>query len=648
MLGSLSLTQQGKVENTVSPYQDTQEVKDFIMRVLPDLQRGHEILRKPFKEFNMKSPIERANIDQKDWLSWSPDPSDNPDESWMFNGNSNITRDKIISTASHLTQQIIFPGVFAQNDLQEEDKDAGYVCRSLLEYDCRSHDYQQTFLYAVIAGLVNPVTYFQADFCQGYMSILEGTNSEYTRKQVIDDVMSGFQHALRPIDEVLFGNPYCFDWQKQPFNILRRRISYKEAESYYGSHRNFVHVRPGVISLYNKDDGVFYDAQDEIVDTLVEEVIFKYRQSDIEVPFINGIYFGNDNVDYNPFRHRTNKNKPEYNIAKFGAEPIDAKRFWAYKSLSAKIANDKELVDRMRQNAVDASTIATFPWIFTTGAGKVDGSVMKPATVTEIGKDAKVISGAGYVNPDIAYRASKEAQEDINKSTSSPQSAGVYSGDQKTLGEAELLQQNAMINLGIMGRMIGSMVKDVGTIMLHDSLRYRTLPEIGEIVNGIPLLNYKSYNVGKAKNGRNITEVLKFTDRYAGKVYTKKQKEEIEVALAEKYGKDSHVWEINPDVFINLDVLVLIEPDQLFPKSQSLERAQKLQIYDKAINNPLIAQDPEKMTAVTRDFLLEPVVHGDTDKYLPDPSTQKVINGIIPNADKNVPISTPTPPLTQK
>lgn len=620
----------GKIISPLSLYQPDEAIKELTLETRKDLIRGDMILSRPFREFNNYSLIQRASLDQQDWLAWSPEPSSNPDEAWMFTGTSNATRNNIISMAAHVAQKIIYPGVSAQNDSQQDDKDAAYVARGLLEYNFRQSDYASTFLYAVISGMVNPVTYYKADYCKAYMSILEGTNDKFVRKQVVDDAMSGFQHYLLPADEVLISNPYCFDLHKQKVLIHRRRISYSEAKSYFGNHPNWVHVNIGIMPAYNAGDALFYNTRDPIQDQMVEVCTYKYRSIDMEFDEVNRIYMGNSNVSYNPFKHRTNKNQPAYNIAKFGAEPIDAKRFWAYKSIAAKLSNDKELLDRMRQNAVDASTLSTYPPMFTMGAGKMDQSVYRPATVTNIDKDAKA-QPVNNTNAVAAWNAVQQVQKDID-SASNPSYFSLPSGGggKKTALEIQMLQQNALVNLVVISTMVGSMVRDIGHIVLHDALRYQTIGEIGQIVNGIPSLTYKSYNIPKVKNGKSVTDRIIFTDTYAGTKMTQEEKDLASVALIEKHGDDAHVWEVNPSVFLNLDFFVSIDADELFQKDSLSIQKMKQEVYDKAITNPLIVNDMKVLADITRDFLFEPIVHGEASKYIPDQSTKNVMGSVTP------------------
>jgi len=314
MIPSIAYSNDGKIESPLSSYQPPQPVKELDAVAKLDLITGDEIQTRPFEEFNDMSLIQRANLDQKDWMAWSPALSINPDEAWMFTGTSGATRSAIISTAAHLTQQVIYPGTFAQTDEDEEDEAAAEVMKVALEYNLRRDNYEQTFLYAVISGLVNPVSYFSVDYGEQFQEILDGTSSNFTRKKVLDNFFSGFQHSLIPLDEILFANPYIFEWQKQPFTIRRRRIPYPLAKQIHGDHPNFIHVAPGKIATQSESNGLFYDADDDFNDNSVIEETFQYRGRDVQFQRVNGIYMSNPNVDYLPMKHRDNKNRPKYNI----------------------------------------------------------------------------------------------------------------------------------------------------------------------------------------------------------------------------------------------------------------------------------------------------------------------------------------------
>lgn len=599
-----------------------------------DEEQGDEILDRSFAEFNDMSLIDRMNTDQRDWLAWSDAPSSDPDESWMFTGTSSITRNKIISTAAHLTAQVIYPNIFAQNEEDEEDEAAGYVMRQAIEYNCRRSNYEQTFLYAVIAGLVNPVSYYKVDYATAYQDVLEGTQSDYKRRQVIDEVLSGFQDNLLPADEVLLANPYCFDIQKQPFVIERKRISFTEARSLYGTHPDFDNISPGLVAILNAADGLFYAAQDQNDDGLVQLAIFKYRGRDVEFPIVNGIYLGNPNTDYNPMGHRRVRKDgttvPVLNIVKYGAEPIDAQRFFAYKSLASKLANDKELIDRMRQNAVDASTFATFPSIFTMGAGKMDRSVFIPATTVDLPKDAKVNPATGMANPSYAYNAAREAEQAVNESSMDPQTSGVGGGNSKTARESVILQQNAIQNLGIMGRMIATMVKDVGELKVDDVIRYQSVGEMMELAGGTLGMKYNTMVLNdKVRDGKKQSVTIRFTDKWAGKNMSEAELRKKKVALYEEAGDSKEINEVNPALWARRQYLIVVEADALKPKNSAFDRAIDLQTYDRAINNPLVANDPEKLAEVTRDFLFENARKGEGAKYIPK-DVAKVMNKIVP------------------
>lgn len=608
----------GKVESPVSKYQPSIEVRELTAMVRSSYEDGENTLSTPMKEYNMRSITEQENEARRRWLA-HPDAPYEGDDEWRWNGVRPITRARVISMASHLTAQLIYPRSFAQNDQQEEDKNAAYCMDTLVEYHLRRSEYETAFLFGVISAMVSPINYFESEYCESFSEAWQDGNYE----RVIDDVFSGFQDSLIPIDEMLFSTPYIYEWQKQDWLIRRRRKPYEELEGKFGSHENWQHVQQGRMSMVH-EDGFFYDVED-INDGLVGHVNFKHRRSDLEIDFVNGVYLSNPNTSYNPFYHRTNKDKPEYNTVKYGFEPIDAMRFVGYKSLVDKMENDQDASDREWQDFFDASRLATFPPTVTMGAGRVDKSVVAPAGVTELGKNAK-IQPLQVANPMAAANALREAERSASESSVDPQMAGFQEGPQKTKTEALLLQQNANTNMGITARMISIMVRDIGRIKVNDIARFETVGNAGEIVGE---MLYKTFIVeGRVREGKKITTKVKFTDRYAGRSMSKEEKKKAEYELAEEAGDDMELIEANPGVFANLDFLVEVDPEQLMGRNSANERNYKIAAYDRAIGNPLVQKDPEAQLAITRDFLFEPVMGGDASKYLPD--LKRIAAGLVP------------------
>ena len=287
MLGTLTTNSKdflGKdiYDQPVSVFNPSQEVKDLTHQVKKAYQIGDEIMNRPFQEFNGLSLTQRMNEDQKTWLNNQPEPSQDPEDDWRWRGIRPITRNKIISTGAHLTAQLIYPNIFAQNEQDEEDREAAYVMKELVEYNIQRSEYETVFLYGVISALVNPITYFKVEYVESEQEVLE----DGKRIKVRDDVFSGFQYSLIPPDEILIANPYCFEIQKQSFLIHKQRISYDEAEGLFGEHENWKHIRPGIICFYG-DDSLFYDVNDTVSQTLVEKVTYYNRRKDCQVVFVN-------------------------------------------------------------------------------------------------------------------------------------------------------------------------------------------------------------------------------------------------------------------------------------------------------------------------------------------------------------------------
>ena len=213
------------------------------------------------------------------------------------------------------------------------------------------------------------------------------------------------------------------------------------------------------------------------------------RMDDLEVVFINGIYMGDmvdDPINANPMRHRDQENRPKYPIVKFGSEPIDEKRFFFYKSIASKLMQDYDLTNKVWQITVDTHILGLKPPIGISGADdKLETDIYSPGLIFQAGKDAKYTQ-LPVGNANDGHQLIKMADEQTKESTQDPIRGGVSSPGTQTAFEIARLEQNARIQLGIIGKMIIQAVKDLGNLMIDDIIRHQIVGEVENILGGIP------------------------------------------------------------------------------------------------------------------------------------------------------------------
>ena len=154
----------GGISLPVSAYNPSKEIKDRTRTVMARFQRAAETHEKPYREFNDTSLTVRMDTDQKLFNNWREAKSDDPDEEWHSRAVRPIVRNRTISIAAHLSGQLLTPAFRAQNDRQQEDKEASTVIRYLVEWANDQAEYVRTFLYAVIAALVNPASIIHTEY----------------------------------------------------------------------------------------------------------------------------------------------------------------------------------------------------------------------------------------------------------------------------------------------------------------------------------------------------------------------------------------------------------------------------------------------------------------------------------------------------
>ena len=225
----------GEITSVVSPFQPSQDVKELTHDIASDFQLASTLQNKGFTEFNDWSLLQRMDIDQRRWNAYKMPQSSDVGEMWRWNGVRPITRNRIIGIVAQMTSVITMPAPFAQNDKDEQDRDAAEVMGILMEYNIRNSNYVENYINWITDALVNPASYLGVGFFEQMQTV--GDKGGNTR-EVLDELMSWFQTFNIPCDEVLITNFYERELQRQRGIFRRRYIDFDEAEAKWGEHEN--------------------------------------------------------------------------------------------------------------------------------------------------------------------------------------------------------------------------------------------------------------------------------------------------------------------------------------------------------------------------------------------------------------------------
>lgn len=610
MYAQLDVDKNGKVKNTPSLFKGTKAEKDATAAALYDWQIGYDIQSKSYAEFNNRSLLQEIDTNQKAFNSYVPPKSEDPDEMWRAQTVRPITRNKLISIAAHVTVTVLYPNVFAQNDRDEEDKEAALVMRDLIEWVIENSNYSREFIIAVISALVDPAVIVHQSFQKVMRTVryMQETGA-FTEKEIVDEILSGFISNVVPVKELMIANIFEHDIQKQRFLMRSRYVDYSEAEQVYGKHKNWKYVTPGVKAVFNDENRTFYDVKDTDCKAshLVHEVTYYNRTKDLELCFINGIIVTEPNRP-NP---RLDKRYP---FAKSGYEPINNGKFFYYKSAANKLSSDQSIVDTLYNMILDGSFLSLMPPMANYGGEAIDASVSIPGMITDFqNPDSKLEA----ILPRTDLRAGMESismvERSMSESSLDPAQMGQSGKGGQTAREVLLQEKNARIALGLFGKMIGFLVEDIGTLITGDIIQYMTMAEVNDIASPKGLVSYKKIVLpNKVMNGKKVTKQIEFSIDDFSEDMTEDDYMDASFDLLEKEaGTEKKIYKVNPIALRNLKYKISTNVDELNPKSKALEKALNLELYDRAINNPLADQD-----SVTRDFLFEVYKPGESDKYI--------------------------------
>ncbi len=386
----------------------------------------------------------------------------------------------------------------------------------------------------------------------------------------------------------------------------------------------------------------------------VQEMTAYYRQEDLEVTFVGGVFMGNETDVYNsnPFTHRrmTLVGKqwitvPIYPFAKAGFEPIDPTgRFAYYKSGAFKEYWDDASQNFMQRMLLDGTALDVIKPIFGTGIAKLDTTVIVPGAFVGMPPNASVVPYSVSPNLAAAYNAVAQAKDDMSDSTQDPIMNGqVEKG--VTAYATSKAEQNARIFLGVFGAMLAQLVSDVGELTMDCVMQHATVPELDASVPDAVKLKYKTFLSKSVDKGKNLTNRIVFDGTMVGRDISKAQQESKEWQLfneAGGYETDQRIWMVNPYQFVRNRYNLFVDADQIVSKSMGTDQ-QRAALALEVMTNPVISPYLN-MQNVVEDFAVEPFAEGDPGRYMAktDDLMRSVMGNNVPGAPA-VPSATSAP-----
>jgi hypothetical protein len=592
-----------KEENkaVVSMYQPTDEEKATRAMIIRHFTLGYQTMYKPRREFNDLAVIGRMQVDQMSFNTYQPNNGEAPENDlvngWRSRAIRPIVRNKCVSIAAHATAKLIFPKVFAFDEMNKGDHDAAKVMEDLMVWAADQSDYNKTSFYSVVSALVNPASIIYTEYGEVYRNIKESKNDDGTweTKKMLDESYSGFKDEVVPVDELFIENIYEHDIQKQGFLIRRKVISYDTALVKYGEHKNFKFVKPGILTIFGDANATFYEVYDTTMrQEEVEEVTYWNKALDVKIVMCNGILV----TDYDAPNPRQDK---QYPFIKYGYELIDEGKFFYYKSLAFKLQQDANIINTLYPLIIDGTYLSVMPPMVNYGSETIGADVIIPGAVTTLTDPNSKLTAMEtsknlQMGKDILQNMVEESVEETSQANTM---SGQIGKSGTTAYEISKIEANAGTILGLFIKMISQFVKDYGKLRVSDILQFMTITDIEKLGDGA--LPYKSFLINAqkigGKNKRVIFDGSLPDEPISGEDLLNRSFD----VLSEQGGlrSDTEVARVNPRLFRELKYKCVVSPDVMQPRSEDLERAMKLELFDRAIQlGPAI--DQEK---VAKDFL---------------------------------------------
>ncbi len=619
---------------TVSAYNPPEEVKKLFQRIQKDYEIGWRLQHRTFDEFDGLSLLQRARTDQQTFGAYVGIAQDTPSKQWRWKGRKNTARNKIIGILAHVIAGMLFPFCYAYNDENEEDEMTARVMRILIEDHLKKADYEMKFLYMMTSALVNPAVFVEVDYVEALQKIkVRNPDGTYRIEHAVDELLSGINLNIVPVDQILLADFFTFDLQRQP-NIIRvKRIAWDEAREIYAGKYfidgvdqfKFVEAGKTRIMLTGQEHQTLYDIEWTEADAnYVQVVTAYYRPEDLEVTFVGGVFMGEyqDIYNSNAFHHRRMSmigeewmSIPVYPFAKSGFEPLDPSgRFAYYKSAAFKEFWDDAAQNRMHQIAYDGTYLDVIKPLFFSGAGTPTQSVMVPGATIAMPQGAQVTPYQLGPNLVAAMNMMRSETEDMSESTQDQSQSGIAQPG-ITATAINKAQQNAQVIVGLFSVTIADLVRQIGDLVMDDIIMKTTVGEIDANIPGSLNMKYKLLMMQGKDGGKDVTNRIEFSSEMMGEK-SKAELDKMEWAMFDKAGgmeSNMRTFKVNPYKFARTKFGLYIDPSVITSKSMGTDQLRN----DRAFN---LLMDPRVMPfidpqAVVDKFILDEYSDGDPEKF---------------------------------
>lgn len=579
-----------------SGYIPDKETVGFLTKVRADYANGHQILNRGWNELNGSSVIEDMNRGRMMFNAFVDESYENPSDYWKWRGTRSMARNKGIAMHANLTAAYLLPSFQAQNEDSEEDREFSEFMTDLVEWMAQDENsnYRENYLSLIFAAESDPIVYLGAEFQEVMQDIkIKGEDGKTTKKEILDEVLSGFKAPIYTADQVLVSNAFERNLQKHRFIGKRKWIEYDEAKAKYGDMPDFDFVKKGHTVVYNEDDSLYYDVKDDDHPNLVEEFTPMYRRDDEEVTILGGIPMVKGSLEDERVKHRDNFDAPRYNIQQFGFYPIGS-HFLFYKSMMNAMRWDNALYDASTEILANRALLeADFP-VAISGVDAVDGDIVYPNAVVALkDKDSKIQkllpdSNLGPLVQSLNATADSLSDASVNETLEGqlPQAS------QKAFNVAQA-QANSKKIIGGVAKGHAASVSKYGLLMADIAINNLSAADVDEVAGDTTKLKYRQFTLNnKEIGGKRMDKRLMFSEELVGKELTEDQIDEENLKLfSEGEKRGFAIFKANPELFARMKFLSKADHSELFANSDETMQALLQGLEAQLRENPYIDQE---------------------------------------------------------